>query len=70
MHIEHIGHCIIRTLDRNLSLSNILHVPQASKSLASVHRNASDNNVFFELHPHVFFYQGSGVEEGSTSRPV
>jgi hypothetical protein len=55
MHIKNIGHSIIRTPCRDLSLSHILHVPQATKSLASVHRIASDNNVFFELHPDFFF---------------
>jgi hypothetical protein len=35
MCIMHIDHSIIRTLHRDLSLSNILHVPQASKNLAS-----------------------------------
>jgi hypothetical protein len=52
MHIKNIGHSIIRTPYRDLSLS---HVPQATKSLASVHRIASDNNIFFELHPNFFF---------------
>jgi hypothetical protein len=33
----------------------MLHVPQATKSLAYVHRISSDNNVFFELHPDFFF---------------
>jgi hypothetical protein len=37
MRIMHIGHSIIRTSHHDLSLSNILHVPQASKSLAFVH---------------------------------
>jgi hypothetical protein len=46
MYIKHIGQSIIRTP---------LHVPQASKNLAYVHHIAFDNNVFFSLHPHVFF---------------
>jgi hypothetical protein len=69
MHIKHIGHSLIHTLYLDLKLNSILHVPQSSKSLASIHQIASDNNVFFELHPNVF-YQGSGVEENSSSRPV
>jgi hypothetical protein len=37
MHITHIAHSIICIPHRDLSLSNILHVPQASKSLAFIH---------------------------------
>jgi hypothetical protein len=55
MHIKHVGHSSIHTPYHDLKLNNILHVPQLSKSLASVHRITSDNNVFFELHPDVFF---------------
>jgi hypothetical protein len=55
MHIKHIGHSLIHTPYRDLKLNNILHVPHSSKSLASIHQIASDNNVFFELHPNVFF---------------
>jgi hypothetical protein len=51
MHIAHVGNSIIRTPSCNLKLTNVLHVPQASKNLASIHRITSDNNVFFELHP-------------------
>jgi hypothetical protein len=54
MYIKHIGHSIIRTPDHDLSLNNILHVPKSTKNLASVHRIASNNNVFFELHPAFF----------------
>jgi hypothetical protein len=60
MHIENIGHSIIRTPYQNLSLSHILHVPQSTKSLASVNRISSDNNVFFELHPDFFFIKDRG----------
>jgi hypothetical protein len=51
MHIKHIGHSIIHTPYRDLQLNNILHVPQSSKTLASIHQITYDNNVFFELHP-------------------
>jgi histone deacetylase 1/2 len=47
MHIQHIGKSIIRTPYRDLELNHVLHVPQSSKNLASVHRIASNNNVFF-----------------------
>jgi hypothetical protein len=49
MHIKHIGHAIIRTPLRDLKLDHVLHVPQSSKNLASIHKITSDNNVFFEL---------------------
>jgi hypothetical protein len=55
MCIKHVGQSIICTPHRNLFLNNVLHVPHASKNLASIHRIASDNNVFFELHPDFFF---------------
>jgi hypothetical protein len=55
MHIKHVSHSSIHTPYRDLKLNNIFYVPQSSKSLASVHRITSDNNVFFELHPDVFF---------------
>jgi hypothetical protein len=51
MYIKHIGQSIIRTPLRYLKLNNVLHVTQASKNLASVHHIASENDVFFELHP-------------------
>jgi hypothetical protein len=54
MHIAHVGNSIIRTPHCNLKLTKVLHVPQASKNLASIHRITSDNNVFFELHPSFF----------------
>jgi hypothetical protein len=43
MHITHIGNSIIRTPYRDLALNHVLHSPQASKNLASVHRITSDN---------------------------
>jgi hypothetical protein len=55
MHIENIDHLIIRTPYRDLSLSHILHVPQSTQSLATVHHISFDNNVFFELHLDFFF---------------
>lgn len=38
MDIAHIGHSIIRSPTRDLILSNVLHVPAASKNLVSVHK--------------------------------
>jgi hypothetical protein len=54
MNISHIGHSTIHTPCRKLQLNKILHVPQASKNLISVHRLALDNNVFLEFHPCFF----------------
>jgi hypothetical protein len=54
MKISHVGCSLFHTPDRNLVLDKILHVPQANKSLASVHCLASDNNVFFEFYPDYF----------------
>jgi hypothetical protein len=67
-HIKHVGQSIIHTPYRDLTLNHVLHVPQDSKNLASIHRITSDNNIFFEIHPNFFFYQGSGVEENTPSR--
>jgi histone deacetylase 1/2 len=54
MCISHIGQSTIHTLARQLHLKNILHVPSTKKNLVSIHRLASDNNVFFEFHPNYF----------------
>jgi histone deacetylase 1/2 len=54
MQISHIGHSTIHTPSRSLNLKNILHVPSSKKNLLSVHRLASDNNVFLEFHPDFF----------------
>jgi hypothetical protein len=55
MRIEHVGESVIHTPYRDLRLKHALHVPQATKNLTSVHRIATDNNVFFERHPNFFF---------------
>jgi hypothetical protein len=54
MRISSIGHSTLHTHNTNLHLHNILHVPSASKDLISVHRLASDNNIFFEFYPTFF----------------
>jgi hypothetical protein len=53
MRITHVGNSIICTPCRDLQLNNVLHVPKASKNLASIHHITSNNNVF-ELHPSFF----------------
>jgi hypothetical protein len=54
MHIKYVGHAIIHTPYPNLELNLVLHVPQSSKYLVSIHKFTSDNNIFFELHPDFF----------------
>jgi hypothetical protein len=51
MTIAQVGHSVIHTPSRDLSLNNILYVPEANKSLVSIHRFTRDNQVFLELHP-------------------
>ena len=48
LQILHIGHSSINTAARPLALRNILHVPETSKYLLSVHKFFRDNDVFFE----------------------
>jgi hypothetical protein len=52
MTISHHGKTTIRTPHHNLN--HVLHIPQATKNLVSVHRLAKDNNVFLEFHPNFF----------------
>ena len=54
MQISNVGHTIVHTPTSNLFLNNILHVPNATKSLASVHKLAKDNNAYLEFHPDFF----------------
>jgi hypothetical protein len=54
MNIDHIGSASIHTSTRELHLKNVLHVPQATKSLIAVSKLASDNDAFVEYHPHFF----------------
>ena len=55
MCISHIGHSKLHTPHSTLHLNNILHVPNASKNLISVHKLTLDNDVFLEFHPYFFF---------------
>jgi hypothetical protein len=52
--IMHVHSCSINTDTHPLALNNILHVPEISKHLLSVHKLSRDNNVFFEFHPWYF----------------
>jgi hypothetical protein len=52
MDIIHIGHSNIHTHDHgcDIVVKNVLHVPQAHKSLASVHKLTVDNDASMEFH--------------------
>lgn len=51
LHISHFGHSSLSTsINRVLSLNNLLHVPHITKNLISVSQFAKDNSVFFEFH--------------------
>lgn len=65
MKINQVGHSIVSTPKRNLHLKNILYVPQANKSLVSVHKLASDNRAFLEFHPDHFL-----IKEQETKRTL
>jgi hypothetical protein len=54
MNISHIGHSVLRTPHGSFDLNNILHVPNTSKNLLSVHKFTLDNHVFIEFHPFFF----------------
>jgi hypothetical protein len=51
MDIHHIDNYVIHTPTHGLHLNNILHVPQATKSVISTSRLAHDNHAFVEYWP-------------------
>ena len=55
LHILHTGHSSINTVARSLALRNILHMPEISKHLLSVHKFSGDNDIFFKYHPWHFY---------------
>ena len=65
MNITHIGSSIVQNPMKNLHLKDVLHVPQTSKNLVSVHRFTLDNNVLIEFYPHFFL-----VKDLSTRRII
>jgi hypothetical protein len=65
MPISHIGQTTIHSHDRSLILKDILHVPDASKNLLSIHKFAYDNNAFFEFHPWHFL-----LKDRDTRKPL
>jgi histone deacetylase 1/2 len=63
MNIHHIGHSVIHTPSHDLHLNNILHVPQATKSLLSTSRLAHDNHAFVEYWPNSFVVKDQDTRE-------
>jgi hypothetical protein len=55
MDIRHIGNSVTHTPTHDLHLNDIIHVPQASRSLLSTSHLTKDNNVFVEYWPDSFF---------------
>jgi hypothetical protein len=49
LHILHIGHSSIESNDRPLALCDVLHVPNITKNLLSVHKFTRDNDVFLNF---------------------
>lgn len=54
MKINYIGQSAIYTPSRKIRLNNVLHAPQATKNLASIHRLTTDNHIYLEYHPSFF----------------
>jgi hypothetical protein len=61
--ISHIGHSHLAGPMHSLALKNILHVPAISKSLISVHKLVSDNDVFIEFHRHFFCVKDTATKK-------
>jgi hypothetical protein len=51
MRIDQVDHSVFHTTIHDLSLNNILYVPESNKNIVSVHRFTRDNHVFVELPP-------------------
>jgi hypothetical protein len=70
MDIWHIDETTIHTQNRDLILKNILHVPQATKNLVSIHHFTTDNNVFLKFHNYFFLIKPRGgfFLKGSVTR--
>jgi hypothetical protein len=65
MPISHIGQTTIHSHDRDLVHKDILHVPDASKNLVSIHKFTYDNNALFEFHPWHFL-----LKDRDTRKPL
>lgn len=63
MNILHAGHSQLSTPFHSLKLNNVLHIPQATRHLLSVHRLATDNNIFFEIYPSYFLVKDQTMKQ-------
>jgi histone deacetylase 1/2 len=63
MDIHHIDHSVIHTPSHDLHLNNILHVPNATKSLLSTSRLSRDNHAFVEYWPNFSFIKDQDTRE-------
>jgi len=70
MEIGYVGHSVLHSPRTHIHLNNVLHVPQASKSLISINRLARDNNVFSGISSKSLFHQGTGDQEDSPARQM
>jgi hypothetical protein len=69
MDIPHIGTSIVPTPTRNLTLTNVLHVPTAHKNLISVHRFTLGNDTFIEFHPFFFLIKDRQTKKVLLHKP-
>jgi hypothetical protein len=64
MRIYHIGQALLPTSSsRPFHLRNIMHVPDVTKNILSVHKFTHDNNVFIEFHPSHLFIKDLDLRE-------
>jgi hypothetical protein len=63
LRILHTGSCSINTDTYPLALNNVLHVPDISKHLLSVHKLSRDNNIFFQFHPWYYFIKDQATRK-------
>ncbi|XP_008238542.1 PREDICTED: uncharacterized protein LOC103337169 [Prunus mume] len=54
LNISHVWTSTFSNATRSFNLSHILHVPDITKKLLSVHQFSKDNNCYFEFHPTFF----------------
>ncbi|XP_073360779.1 uncharacterized protein [Aegilops tauschii subsp. strangulata] len=64
MDITHVGSSIVKTPNKFFHLNRILHVPETSKSLLSVHRFTLDNRVLIEFYPFFFLVKDLDTRRG------
>lgn len=57
LHIAHIGKSFINTTTKPLLLNNVLHVPDITKNLLSIHKFTCDNDVSVTVYPYQFVVQ-------------